>query len=452
MASVAKCEEVPMNKKKFQKNLKYGTNSVIFTIAVVGVVILLNLMLGSFQFKWDLTRDKLYSLSEEGKKALKDINEEVEILFFADPSDSVSMDINQLYENIHSVNDKVSMQIIDPMKNPSLVNEYQINSMYTSVISSDKRSKQVPAYDLIRTNYETGEQYFDGEASLIQAILDVTAEEQTNIYILEGHGEFQKDKDLIALSSLLEQKGVIVNSYSLTGKTSLPEDADIIYIIGPQFDYTSEEIDVLKAYLDKGGKMILAFNDYMEGENLSNLKAFSAAYGINVQDNILADPTRNYSGDEETLIPEYVSHDIVEKLDTDKIATIIPRARGLSIGEKEDIATNVILQTSEELPVAIASEKELDDNEKMQLFVIGNAFFAHDQVIGLAGNTEIFFGALKWFSKDSSIVDIPPKTYASEPLVLVGSQAALIFIISVLLIPLFVFIFGGMIYFRRRSL
>ena len=107
-----------MNKKKFQKNLRYGTNSVIFTIAVVGVVILINLMLGSSKLKWDLTRDKIYSLSEEGKNALKDVNEEVEILFFAEPSDSIAMDVNQLYENMHSVNNKISMQILDPMKNP----------------------------------------------------------------------------------------------------------------------------------------------------------------------------------------------------------------------------------------------------------------------------------------------------------------------------------------------
>ncbi|NLM13393.1 MAG: GldG family protein [Epulopiscium sp.] len=441
-----------MNKKKFQKHLKYGTNSVIFTIAVVGVIILLNLMLSSNPLKWDLTRDKIYSLSETGKKALKDVNEEVKILFFADPSDSIAMDVKQLYENMHSINDKISMEIIDPMKNPSLVNEYQITSMYTSVVSSSKRTKQVPSYDLIRTNYETGEQYFDGEGTLIQAILDVTAEKQTKVYILEGHGEFQKDQDLVVLSSLLEQKGVLVESYSLTGKTSLPEDADIIYIIGPQFDYTSEEVNALKDYLDKGGKMVLAFNHYTEGENFNNLKELSASYGIHVEDSILTDPTRNYSGDEETLIPEYVYHEIIEKLDEDRIATIIPKARGLSVNEKEDITTSVILQTSEERPIAIASEKELNDNKKTQLLVIGNAFFAHDQVIGLAGNTEIFFGALKWFSTDSAIVDIPLKTYTSEPLVLVGSQAFLIFSISVLLIPLFVFVFGGMIYFRRRSL
>ncbi|MBZ4667772.1 MAG: gliding motility-associatede transport system auxiliary component [Epulopiscium sp.] len=441
-----------MNKKKFQKHLKYGTNSAIFTIAVVGAVILINLMLSSSKIKWDLTRDKIYSLSEQGKNALKNVNEEVKILFFAEPTDSIAMDVNELYENMHNVNDKISMEIINPMQNPSLVNEYQITSMYTSVVSSDKRTKQVPAYDLIRTNYETGEQYFDGEGALIQAILDVTAEKQTKIYIMEGHGEFQKNSDLSVLSSLLEQKGITVESYSLTGKNKLPDDADILYIIGPQIDYTVDEINLLKDYLNKGGKMVLAFNHYTEGENLKNLKELSAIYGINVQDNILTDPVRNYSGDEQTLIPEYVYHDIIEKLEEDKIATIIPKARELSVNENSDMTTNIILQTSEARPIAIAAEKELDGNQKTQLLVIGNSFFAHDQVIGLAGNSEIFFGALKWFSADSSIVDIPAKTYTSEPIVLVGSQAILVFGVTVLLVPLFVFIFGGMIYFRRRSL
>ncbi|WP_058485850.1 GldG family protein [Defluviitalea phaphyphila] len=440
-----------MNKNKLKKNIKYGTNSIIFTSAVIGVVILINLMLSSLPFKLDLTHGKLYTLSDEGKDALKHIDEEIEILFFADPSDNISLDIQELYKNMKEINNKISLEIINPMKNPSLVNEYQINSMYTSVVSSSKRSIQVPSYDLIRINYETGEQYFDGEAALIQAILDVSDEDQNKIYIIEGHGEFQKDVELSLLSSFLEQKGVLVDTYSLPSQNEIPEDADIIYILGPQFDYTKEEINTIKNYLDNGGKVFLAFDSFGEN-NLPNLKELSSSYGINVKDNILTDDKSNYSGDEQTLIPLYSSHSIVERLNEDNIATIIPRALELSIEEKEGITNEVVLKTSDDLPIAVTAEKDLDNNKKMQLLVIGNVFFAHNEVISLAGNSEIFLGSLKWFDNDAYILNIPPKTYTPEPIVLVGNQGILIFIVSVILIPLSVFLLGGLIYFRRRTL
>lgn len=441
-----------MNKKKFARNLKYSSNSLIFTGAIIGIIIIINLILSSFHIQWDLTQNKLYSLSNEGKNILKKLDQDIEILFFANPVDPVAMDIKQLYENISDITDHISLEIIDPLKNPSLVNEFQINSEYSAVVSSNKMSKQVLGYDIIRTNYSTKEQYFDGEGALIQAILDVTAEKQTHLYILEGHGEWSKDESLTLLTYLLEQKGVKVHSHSLTTSGNIPEDCDIICIIGPIVDYTKNEIELLETYLEEGGKMILAFHDYKEGENLDNLKELTLNYGIKVENTLLKDPIRNYAGDEETLVPIYTDHEIVQRLVEDNIATIIPKARELSVKEKEDIYTEIVLQTSEELPMAITSRKTINKNRKMQLLVLGNAFFIHDQAISLGGNSDIFLDALTWFKEDSAIISIPPKTYTPDPIVLIGTQPKIIFVVCVILIPLFVFLFGLLIYFRRRAL
>lgn len=441
-----------MNIEKLIRGIKYGSNSITFAATIIGIIIIINLFIHSFNIQWDLTRSKLYSLSNESKTLLKDIDEKVELLFFANPADSISLDIKQLYESISKVNKNISLDIIDPMKNPSLVNEYQINSEYTFVVSSNKRTKQIPYYDLIRVNYNTEEHYFDGETSLIQAILDVTAEKEITVYILEGHGEFHKDKELTLLTHLLEQKGIKVVNYFLAKNKDIPKDCDIIYIIGPQFDYSPDEIKLLENYLDDDGKMLLTFNAYAEGENLNNLKNLALNYGIEIEDSLLKDPINNYVGDEQALIPLYNSHDIVKKLMEDNIATIIPRARKLSIKEKSAVTNNVVFETSEGLPFAITAEKEIIAGKKAQLLVIGNSFFAHDEIISIGGNIEIFFGALSWFREDSNIVDIPPKTYTPKPIVLVGTQPVLIFIVCIFLMPLFVFLFGGIVYFRRRAL
>lgn len=441
-----------MNRKKLTRNIKYGSNSLIFTVAVIGIIAIINLIISSFHIQWDLTSNKLYTLSEEGKNVLKKLDEDVQIMFFANPADPVTMGVKHLYENMSSITEHVSLEIIDPLTNPNLVNEFQITVEHSAVVSSSKTSKQVHGYDIIRKNYATGEYYFDGEGALIQAILDVTAEKQTNLYILEGHGEFAKNDSLTLFTYLLEQKWVKVNSYSLITSNSIPEDCDIICILGPIFDYTQNEIEILKDFLDKGGKMILAFNDYQETENLDNLKNLALNYGIKVENINLTDPIRNYYGNEKTLVPLYTSHNIVRRLEEDNIAIIIPNARKLSIEEKEDIYNDVVFHTSTEEAIAITAEKPLSNNKKMQLLVLGNAFFLHDQTIGYGGNSDIVINALTWFKDDSSIVNIKPKTYAPEPIILVGIQAKLIFGVCVILIPLFVFVFGLLLYLRRRTL
>lgn len=441
-----------MNRKKLSRNIKYSSNSFIFTAAVIGIVIIINLIIRSFHIQWDLTSNKIYTLSEEGINALKKLDQDVSILFFANPADPVTSDIQQLYENMATVTNHISLEIIDPLKNPSLVNQYQITTEYSAVVSSEKMSKQVHGFDIIRTDYSTGEYFFDGEGALIQAILDVTADKQTQLYVLEGHGEFSLDENLTLFKYLLEQKGVKVHSFTLTTSADLPGDSDIICILGPLYDYTPNEIEILKDFLDKGGKVILAFNDYQENENLDNLKNFAQNYGIKVENIPLSNSLRHYAQDERALVPVYTSHEIVQRLEEDNIATIIPNARKLSIEKKEDIINRVVLETSQEEAIAITAEKYLDNDETAQLLVIGNAFFLHDQAISLGGNSDIVLGALTWFKDDESIVNIKPKTYSPEPIVLVGIQSQLIFLVCVVLIPLFVFIFGLMLYLRRRTL
>ena len=70
-----------MNRKKLTRNIKYGSNSLIFTVAVIGIIAIINLIISSFHIQWDLTSNKLYTLSEEGKNVLKKLDEDVQIMF-----------------------------------------------------------------------------------------------------------------------------------------------------------------------------------------------------------------------------------------------------------------------------------------------------------------------------------------------------------------------------------
>ena len=64
---------------KSSSALKYGSYASIMTAIVVVAVIVINLMVSSFDIKFDLTENKLYSLSEDTITLVEGLDEEVTI-------------------------------------------------------------------------------------------------------------------------------------------------------------------------------------------------------------------------------------------------------------------------------------------------------------------------------------------------------------------------------------
>lgn len=68
--------------KKIDKNdplIKYGGYASIMTAIVVVAVIVLNLVVSSFDVKFDLTKNGLYTLSEDTVSLVENLNQDVNI-------------------------------------------------------------------------------------------------------------------------------------------------------------------------------------------------------------------------------------------------------------------------------------------------------------------------------------------------------------------------------------
>lgn len=53
------------------KKFKQGSYMALSTIIIICIVIVLNLLVGKFNMKLDLTKNKLYTLSDQSKQILK---------------------------------------------------------------------------------------------------------------------------------------------------------------------------------------------------------------------------------------------------------------------------------------------------------------------------------------------------------------------------------------------
>ena len=77
----------------------------------------------------------------------------------------------------------------------------------------------------------------------------------------------------------------------LAQQGAVPDDASVVVVAGPRIDFFPPEIDALKKYLDKPGKLLLELDppDKADSPPLTNLIALAHDWGIDVGNDVVVD-------------------------------------------------------------------------------------------------------------------------------------------------------------------
>jgi ABC-type uncharacterized transport system involved in gliding motility auxiliary subunit len=95
---------------------------------------------------------------------------------------------------------------------------------------------------------------------------------------------------------------------------------------------------------------------------------------------------------------------------------------------------------------AEASEKEA------RVGVIGDSDFVKNRYYGLSGNGNFFLNVANWLTEESDLIAIQPKTQTPRTIQLTPSQGRLLFLVSIVVLPLAFLLLGISVWVRRRSL
>ena len=68
-----------MNKVFNDKRLKYGTYSIVVTLIFIAILVVINLIIGQFNKSFDFTKDDIFSLSDETKSVLDNVDTGINI-------------------------------------------------------------------------------------------------------------------------------------------------------------------------------------------------------------------------------------------------------------------------------------------------------------------------------------------------------------------------------------
>ena len=114
-------KETNNQKVSAKKSLKNGSYSAVLTVIVIAVIVVINLAVNAISSKYtmiDVSTQKLYTIGDETKKSLDDLDQDVTVYYLTDNSSEDST-ITMLLDNYKSYSDHI--EIVKKGKNSNIV-------------------------------------------------------------------------------------------------------------------------------------------------------------------------------------------------------------------------------------------------------------------------------------------------------------------------------------------
>lgn len=463
-----------------KKTISLGTYSTAVVVVVTAAVVILNVFVSEIPAKYtvfDVTADKLYSLSDETKKVAENISEDITIYVLANEKDADTT-LMETLENYEGLNSHIKVSYVDPAVNPRFYQNYTDTdiSQGSLIVESSKRSKVIDydniyEYQVDYTSYSSYASGYDGEGQITSALAYVTTDEMPKVYITEGHGELSFDSSFTAA---VEKENIDYETINLMNYDEIPEDASCVIINAPTSDLSADDTEKMLAYMEKGGDVFLV-STYTGGE-LVNFEKLLDFYGVSVTKGLIIEADKsNYYTDPFYLLPTIGYDDVTESIYGSGSYVFAPYAQGLSVDGKEDVEVSVLLSSSEQSYVRDNIESsnsyEKQDGDQDGPFDIGlkcvkstgesessafiysseNLFTQSADEIVSGTNMRLFTASLSTFAAHEGSVSIPVKSLEITYLTIPQGTILLLALLTAVILPS-VFIVGGfIIWFRRRK-
>ena len=463
-----------------RRQTRYGTLAATSVLVVLGILIAIN-YIGSRQNKrWDLTANKQFSLSDQSKNVVAKLDAPLQVLVFAqEPEFERYQDKLKEYQYVSK---QVAAEYIDPDKKPSVARQNQIQQYGTIVLNYKGRTEKVTS---------------DNEQDITNGIIKVVSGQQKKLYFTQGHGERDtgsSDREgYSTIAAALGRENYSVDKLVIAQQGAVPDDAALLIVAGPKTDFFLPEIDALKKYLDKAGKLMLEIDppDKPDSAPLTNLIALAHDWGIDVGNDVVVDVSgmgRLIGTDASVPVAaNYPPHPITQRF---TFLTAYPLARSASpvsggvnghnaqafvessprSWAETDIKSlltsgKVALDESKDKkgPVAIASAVSATSTTppkpgdpadapkpETRVVVIGDSDFAATAGLGIQGNKDLFMNTVGWLSQQENLISIRPKEADDRRITLTATKQANIMWLSLLIIPATIFGTGVYTWWRRR--
>jgi ABC-type uncharacterized transport system involved in gliding motility auxiliary subunit len=439
---------------------RYGSNTVVLSVAVVGIVALLNYLSTRYFKRFDVTEGNLHTLSPQSIQVLEELDQEIEVVGVY-PSGQGQEGFELWLDEYRAHTDKLRYRTIDPIRQPGEADRLGWN-VYGGglIVQRGTRSQQVLTPD---------------EQDITSALFKVSRDVSKVVYFLTGHNEpsptgYEGD-DYGQLGSLLEDNNYTVKTLNLAVTDTVPSDAAVVVVAGLETPLLEGEVALLQDYLSAGGKALIMVDPGPE----TGVNALLVGWQVGFENKLVVDVGRGLSGDAVTpVIDRYQFSQITKDLPmvalpvacpivqhepgaADVTYTPLAQTSAQSWADTDVLGNEELALDDEgDLPgpltlIATVESPVPESEEKTRLVLVGDSDFLIDDVLGQIPNGQfLFLNAINWLAEEESLISIGPKTNVPRSIRLTMIQEGMVCFGSLILVPAVIVIAGVVVWLRRR--
>jgi ABC-type uncharacterized transport system involved in gliding motility auxiliary subunit len=441
------------------RSFKQGSNIAAQIIIVISIFAMLAFISTRQNIRTDLTENSLYSLSDQTEKILDSLDVNVSIkAFYKTSEQNAAKDILDEYTYR---SDHISIEFVDPDEQPQIAKRYNVEKYNQILVSTGSKRELIDNLS---------------ESNLTNAIIKVTREQDKAIYFLSGHGEGSiadgSPNGYRRIAEMIQKENHIVRELNLAMRKSIPDSCTVLAIISPKVSLFPAELEVIKTFVENGGKVMLFTDPGFPAE----LIEFAAQFGLDLKDDHVVDGSGMGQllggGPLSPLANIYHDSHIITK--TFNIMTTFHIANSVWKGtEQNGYEVSELVKTSEQsfaiknldlnaneiritendkqgpITIGVIAEKK-NGNQKSSLMLFTDSdFIANGRVVS-QGNANLFLNSVNYLADEADMISIRPKDVDDRRLTLTQADVASLFYLVVIVIPLFVIILGVVIFIRRN--
>jgi gliding motility-associatede transport system auxiliary component len=483
--------------------IRIGLNVVVQIVLILFVAAMVNSYAFKHYKRWDLSRDQKYTLSDKTKRFLDTLKGKMRIIVFFSPNTPITADVQNLVaEYQYAGKGKIDVEQIDPERSPSRTKEFfdkykVVTDESVLVLDYDGRNKTVKASemaDVDQSGMAMGEgprvAAFKGEQAITSAMIDLVEGKKKTVGYVTGHKEpalSAPTSSISLLKQFIENENIKFQELNLLDQPSIPADLNVVMIVGPQYDFSDREMQVLRDFWDKQGR-ILVFVD--PAANTPRLRAFLDELGIKVNDDRLMVFVR--TGIQELALTRdvqarFLGDSPITKRLADVRTIFVGGTASLTLNPNRSGAANIRLepliqaekgyfaetdynsdnqvklqadaQKAGDTPLIIAASAERGGSadarvqvNSSRLVAVSNATFIQDNAV-MQDQAALDFvsGAVNWLLSREQMIGIAPKipkplTFSLDPEALRRLRWILL-----IFIPLIPAVVGTVVWWQRRA-
>lgn len=447
-----------------RRSTKMGVNSLLMVVMFIAILVIVNFLASRHSIRWDLSENQNFTLAPQTYRVLRTLPHDVKVTVFTREKDPGYQAYKERLESYRQASTKLSVEFIDPEKQPKMAQTYSIFRTDTAIFESNGQTIRVTS---------------PSEVELTGALIRISKDAKKRIVFVEGHSERSlEDKERNGLSiakEALTKQGYDVGTVSLLQETAVPANTSVLVLAGPRRAVTKEEQERIQAYVDKGGHLLVM----VDPDTQTGLESMLSHWGLGLGPGVLVDlQDRLAQGDlTALLVRTFTEHEITQDLTS---AVLFPLSRHITFDEQAGkdwdyvplarTSPNSWAETNMQGRVVSLNEKEdikgplpmaaalapkrapQEGQPRPALVVVGNSTFATNAFFNFPGNSDFFLHTAGWLAEERDLISIAPKEPALRPFMPNPAQERALLYVQVIFLPLMTFLTGMMVWRKRRRL